>query len=174
MSNALWSNGLDWTEQGEKNVSMSSAYYRYVKPITGKMDEFDTNNGNNWDNNGTWNIVDDNVADNFFTWPDNNNTTESPNWDTPDDNTVVASPTNNFLDESFNWSNNDFDDFFENSLERFKNDLLRVFTDFYYEWQGPSSEKTLPSRNEQKQIVNVNEIDGELVIHGIIRTFTFL
>ncbi|RIB29332.1 hypothetical protein C2G38_1166044 [Gigaspora rosea] len=116
--------------------------------------DYDVNDSNSWNNNFTWNISNDNS---IYTWPDNCKTTESSSWNTPDDNTVVASP--------YNWSNNDFDDFFENSLERFKNDLFRVFTDFYYEWRGLSSEKTSALWNEQKQIVNVNEIDGELVIH---------
>ncbi|CAG8616917.1 19903_t:CDS:2 [Dentiscutata erythropus] len=142
--------------------------------------DYDVNDGNNWNNDGTWNIANDNAIEGFYTWPDNYKTTESSSWDTSDDKTVVASPV-------YNWpNNNDFEDFFENSLERFKNDLFRVFTDFYYEWQGLSNERTSTS---QKQIVNgnlknnyilyltycpltdsyelfsVNEIDGELVIH---------
>ncbi|CAG8487825.1 966_t:CDS:2 [Gigaspora rosea] len=107
--------------------------------------DYDVNDSNSWNNNFTWNISNDNS---IYTWPDNCKTTESSSWNTPDDNTVVASP--------YNWSNNDFDDFFENSLERFKNDLFRVFTDFYYEWRGLSSEKTSALWNEQKQIVNVD------------------
>ncbi|CAG8504794.1 2061_t:CDS:2, partial [Scutellospora calospora] len=125
-----------------------------------------SNNDNNLNNhNDSWNINDD-ASSNYVPWPDNYNTIETSTWDTPDDKTVVASPSNNYLDDSCNWTNNDFDDFFENSLERFKNDLLRVFTDFYYEWQEcPSSERSSTSYDNQKQIVNVNEIDGELVIH---------
>ncbi|CAG8731898.1 10153_t:CDS:1, partial [Dentiscutata heterogama] len=110
--------------------------------------DYDVNDSNNWNNDGTWNIANDNAIEGFYTWPDNCKTTESSSWDTSDDKTVVASPI-------YNWSNNnDFNDFFENSLERFKNDLFRVFTDFYYEWQGLSNERTSTSWNEQKQIVN--------------------
>ncbi|CAG8843161.1 18758_t:CDS:2, partial [Gigaspora margarita] len=50
---------------------------------------------------------------------------KSSSWNNSDDKTIVAS--------TYNWSNNDFEDFFKNSLERFKNDLFQIFTDFYYE-----------------------------------------